>query len=119
MKHPFLLVALCLFLYSTAFASSVTVGWSVPSFCSATAPCVFVISRARASGTTICDGTPMLVGSSAVNAASFKDTTVTKGHWCWTVATVQGGQISGPPLPSNNGLQLTLKAAAALGVKIQ
>jgi hypothetical protein len=75
-------------------APSVALSWTAPAACTASAPCVFAISRAAASGST-CPATTgttyALVGTSASQATTFTDSAPTQGTTvCYIAQTQQG-----------------------------
>jgi hypothetical protein len=118
-SFSFSLLILLLILPVPARSASIYLTWTAPAACTAASPCVYIISRARASGATVCDGQYSLLGGTGLNATGYRDTTVTKGHWCYGVATVQAGpegggglELGGLSLPSNQGIPLTVKAAS-------
>lgn len=101
---------------STAFAAtlpvvtptSATVPWSLPSNCTAATTCQFQIYRCT--GTcTASDSTWTLIATTAAQATSYKDTTVTGGtQYTYDVEAVPTGSSTVFSGPSNTGLITTL-----------
>lgn len=83
----------------------VNVTWTAPSVCSTASPCIFVVSRAApVAGTCpVNTGTTYAqVGSSASQASSLTDTTVSPGQsYCYVAQTQQAGGTGLPSAPSN------------------
>lgn len=78
-------------------APSVALAWTAPAACTASAPCVYAISRAAATGST-CPATTgstyALVGTSASQATTFNDSAAPQGTTvCYIAQTQQGTPI--------------------------
>jgi hypothetical protein len=84
-----------------------TVTWTASISCTAAAPCVYVISRAACTSTCpATSGTSYVqIGTTASNATTFTDSTLSAGSWGWIVQAQQGTPVltSQPSGISNGG----------------
>ena len=82
---------------------SATVPWTLPSNCTATTSCQFQVYRCAGSCTTASTGWTLLA-TTAAQATSYKDTTVTGGtQYSYDVEAVPNGSTTVFSGPSNTG----------------